>query len=102
MGTKNNPGLFDCYKEAGSDEPIFILRANDELAPNIIRFWAEEYRISKLKKSKDNKLTPKQESRYQEARLCARSMEVWKINSRSNIYNNVKAILKTKSIERNS
>ena len=27
MGTKNNPGKYDCYEKAGPDEPIFTLRA---------------------------------------------------------------------------
>lgn len=40
MATKNNPGKFDCYAAAGNDEPIFILRANDPLAPVLVHMWA--------------------------------------------------------------
>lgn len=40
MATKNNPGKFDCYAAAHPNEPIFILRANDELAASIVRIWA--------------------------------------------------------------
>jgi hypothetical protein len=39
MGTKNNPGDYDCYAKAGLDEPIFTLRANDPLAPALVRVW---------------------------------------------------------------
>lgn len=40
MGTKNNPGQFDCYKAAESDEPMFILLARDPLAPILVDLWA--------------------------------------------------------------
>ena len=39
MGTKADPGEFDCYKQAYADEPIFTLRARDPLAPLVVRFW---------------------------------------------------------------
>ena len=41
MGTKNNPGDYDCYAKAAEDEPIFTLRANDEFAPILVRLWVE-------------------------------------------------------------
>ena len=41
MGTKNNPGTFDCYKNAELDEPMFILLARDKYAPAVVNFWAE-------------------------------------------------------------
>lgn len=42
MGTKNNPGKFDCYEKLDGDEPYFILRANDRQAPALVRAWAKE------------------------------------------------------------
>lgn len=42
MGTKNNPGKFDCYTNALPDEPMFVLLARD---PNFQRFvhkWAKD------------------------------------------------------------
>lgn len=39
MGTKSNPGEFDCYAKAADDEPIFTLRSKDPLAPIFIRMW---------------------------------------------------------------
>jgi hypothetical protein len=41
MGTKNNPGRFDCYAKAALDEPMFILLGRDPDAPELIRRWAE-------------------------------------------------------------
>ena len=41
MGTKNNPGRFDCYANAEPDEPMFILLGRDEHAPLLVRLWAE-------------------------------------------------------------
>jgi hypothetical protein len=40
MGTKNNPGQFDCYAKADPDEPIFTLRANDPNASDFVAMWA--------------------------------------------------------------
>lgn len=40
MGTKSNPGKFDCYAAAGVDEPIFVLLARDPLAPELVAQWA--------------------------------------------------------------
>lgn len=30
-----------CFNKAAEDEPIFVLRAKDKLAPMIVRHWAE-------------------------------------------------------------
>lgn len=40
MGTKSNPGKFDCYAHAGHDEPLFILLGRDRHAPALIWLWA--------------------------------------------------------------
>lgn len=40
MGTKNNPGKFDCYANAAPDEPMFILLARDADAPALVYLWA--------------------------------------------------------------
>lgn len=44
MGTKRNPGRFDCYAKAGDDEPIFTLRAKDPHAYLAIAYWCSVYR----------------------------------------------------------
>jgi hypothetical protein len=42
VGTKNNPGLHDCYAAAEGDEPIFVLLARDKSAPALVLAWAME------------------------------------------------------------
>lgn len=39
MGTKSNPGPFDCYAKAADDEPLFTLRAKDPSAPYLVLLW---------------------------------------------------------------
>ena len=39
MGTKNNPGNFDCYAKLADDEPYFVLRAKDPIAPFLVGAW---------------------------------------------------------------
>lgn len=41
MGSKNNPGSYDCYENAEPDEPMFVLLARDPEAPALIRRWAK-------------------------------------------------------------
>lgn len=66
MGTKNNPGKYDCYGKAEPDEPIFILRANDPIAPMVVRLWAAQYWQQGGKKEK-----------VDDARAVADAMEAW-------------------------
>jgi hypothetical protein len=41
MGTKNNPGSYDCYAHAHPEEPLFILLGRDPVAASMVRLWAE-------------------------------------------------------------
>lgn len=41
MGTKNNPGKFDCYDSAAPDEPMFILLGRDPCAGPVVRMWIQ-------------------------------------------------------------
>lgn len=87
MATKNNPGEFDCYAAADPDEPIFILRANDELAPIIVRMWtlmrnkAPMDMLVDLVATGHREALQKSEMSYEkfaEAIKCASDMEEWK------------------------
>lgn len=40
MGTKNNPGNFDCYQAADPDEPMFVLLARDKHAAALVWLWS--------------------------------------------------------------
>ncbi len=74
MGTKNNPGEFDCYESADPDEPMFVLLARDPLAAGLVRRWAKEYRDRKLGM---RSLSPSERRKYLEALKCADQMEAW-------------------------
>lgn len=39
MGTKNNPGTFDCYKKLDPNEPYFVLRAHHPISPQLVLIW---------------------------------------------------------------
>lgn len=41
MGTKNNPGKFDCYANAKPDEPMFVLLARDQMAAFLTSIWSK-------------------------------------------------------------
>lgn len=40
MGTKNNPGTFDCYANALPDEPLFVLLARDPDFARLVMKWS--------------------------------------------------------------
>lgn len=66
MGTKNNPGEFDCYENAEPDEPMFILLGRDKHAPTLVWLWATL-----------RELAGEQASKVSEARACAADMMKW-------------------------
>jgi hypothetical protein len=63
-----------CLTRADINEPLFVLRANDELAPLIVRRWANLY-IS----SKGVFATKEQIAKFTEAMALAEQMESWKV-----------------------
>lgn len=65
-----------CLTRAADDEPLFVLRANDPLAPKVVREWA--YRYEEEKADAGGMLTEKQLAKTEEARDLADAMEVWK------------------------
>lgn len=67
MGTKANPGSFDCYHAAADDEPMFVLLARDPLAPGLIRQWAAMRKAARGDSPKVG-----------EAENCADSMDEWR------------------------
>ena len=89
MGTKNNPGSFDCYEAAHSDEPMFVLLARDPTAAPLVRIWAsvrsgdglnamlhfcELMRVCLPRYS----AAPTALAKRQEAVDCAQAMTTWK------------------------
>ncbi len=75
MGTKNNPGEFDCYANAAPDEPMFILLGRDPHAHAAVRKWADD-RVSMI----DAGYKPDSDmAMVREARECADAMEQFAI-----------------------
>ncbi len=68
MGTKNNPGQFDCYHNAAPDEPMFVLLARDPLAPILVEAWAALRDL----------MRPEHGQKVAEALACAQDMRDWK------------------------
>ncbi len=55
-----------CFAKAADDEPLFVLRAQDKLAPVLIRLWASLAEMGGLHPAK-----------ARDARLIADEMELW-------------------------
>lgn len=67
MGTKNNPGKFDCYARAELDEPVFVLLGRDPVASLVVEYWMMlRERLGKTEKEV-----------LGEAETCAVSMQNW-------------------------
>ena len=66
MGTKNNPGQFDCYANAEPDEPMFVLLGRDRHAARLVRIWA-------LLRARDGE----DPAKVAEALNCAQQMDEW-------------------------
>jgi hypothetical protein len=60
MGTKNNPGAFDC------DEPMFVLLGRDRHAAVLVNLWAAMREIE-----------GEDAAKLAEARACANTMVDW-------------------------
>ncbi len=69
-----------CLTNAKDDEPLFVLRANDELAPDLVREWAARYATSKRSQSGTigRDLTATQYAKRDEALLLANAMVIWR------------------------
>lgn len=66
MGSRNNPGKYDCFSKAEPDEPTFTLLGRDPAAPILIELWVE---IRKRMGESFEKLN--------EAVECAEACEEW-------------------------
>ncbi|WP_158669936.1 hypothetical protein [Bradyrhizobium guangdongense] len=77
MGSKNNPGQFDCYANALPDEPMFVLLARDPMAPALVQMWAilrKQMVTAGEKPLEDMALAD-------EAETCAAEMRAWRFNN---------------------
>ena len=74
MGTKNNPGLYDCYEAAKDDEPMFTFLARDICAPPSILMWC----LQRAKMIMDGKKPGSDIEKIEEAYECAKCMAIYK------------------------
>jgi hypothetical protein len=75
MGSKNDPGQFDCYANALPDEPMFVLLARDPLGPEIVEQWA----IRRVNLIADGLKPHSDWAMVDEARECAEMMRAWRM-----------------------
>ena len=75
MGTKRDPGGYDCYASAEPDEPLFVLLARDPLAPELVKLWA-------LMRGKE---ADADDAKIREALDCAATMIAWRTIHRPEI-----------------
>lgn len=74
MGTKNNPGKFDCTAAALPDEPMFTLLARDPSAPDLVDEWAVRRLADIMSGERPEEDMPK----VREAHRCAANMRSWR------------------------
>lgn len=75
MGTKNNPGAWDCYANAEPDEPMFVLLGRDPTAGALVRLWAEaRLRLARAGRGGADA------AKLEEARACADAMDGWAVD----------------------
>ncbi len=72
-----------CLTAAADDEPLFVLRANDEHAPAIIREWAERYIRSKTPPGRPANPTTREYAKFREALHVADAMDRWRVRPRA-------------------
>lgn len=74
MGSKTEPGTYDCYANALPDEPMFVLLGRDPRAPEAVRLWA------KLRSADiDAGRRPRTDRPVvAEAYTCSSKMEAWR------------------------
>lgn len=65
-----------CINRAADDEPVFVLRAHDPAAPEIVREWADAY-ASRKEAAQNGCLTVPQREKWREALALAGQMEEW-------------------------
>lgn len=73
MGTKQEPGEYDCHAMAKPDEPLFTLLARDSDAASIVKLWAF-LRMQQIELG----IRPESDrAQVSEAMRCATDMEIW-------------------------
>jgi hypothetical protein len=77
MGTKNNPGKYDCYANALPDEPMFVLLARDPDFERLVNLWADRREAD----VRCGNRPPSDMALVQEARMCAIKGAGWRFDN---------------------
>lgn len=64
-----------CLNKAANGEPIFVLRANDVNASDLVTVWAIKYMNNKGGWAK---MDARQQAKFTEALHCAHTMKEWR------------------------
>lgn len=75
MATKDQEIKAGCLSRVKPDEPIFVLRAQDRLAPTLVRHWVNLAMLAGDLSPSDPKIT--------EALDLADEMETWQLSNRA-------------------
>jgi hypothetical protein len=83
MATKTNEleQPASCLNHSAPDEPLFVLCARDESAPDVVRAWAVMYRC---KCGGWDKMTERQRAKYGEAVALSHIMSAWRAENVEN------------------
>lgn len=73
MATKHTD---TCLQKAADDEPIFVLRAQDKLAADTVRYWARQF-LKAYDGILSEQADPKVITKYKEAMALADKMDGW-------------------------
>lgn len=92
MGTKNNPGKFDCYEKAEPDEPMFTLLARDPQGADFVHLWAalrnKDHHLARrivdrmISRAEKQERRPGDPDKVCEAVNCAVAMAEWHAKNR--------------------
>jgi len=78
MGTKANPGPFDCYVLARDDEPMFTVIARDPMMPVLVRLWADIQLAGMASGHVPDDQVGRECEKVAEALKVARDAEAWR------------------------
>lgn len=76
MATKENPGQFDCYKNAEPSEPMFVLLGRDVVGSNLVAVWCALRIELGLNKPDDPQI--------QDALKTSKAMREWAVSKGKN------------------
>lgn len=66
-----------CFNKADDQEPIFVLRANDRVAADVILIWAQRYMMEKGGKNGWLGMSEEQQGKYKNALNVVEEFKLW-------------------------